>query len=725
MAKWNNKNKSKNKQSKQSSGMTSWLEDSGLDSGLQTELDQGSQIDFIPAYEEDEEFDSHLRSNIKGIPVIGRLNKFVQYALASTGIFISGGLFLGGFWYSHQLLMEVQAQKASVNEIAILMDKVQSDTQYFAALNKNSLENLKESKNAIDKDFLFLKESKLQESKNLDILFAKWQGVKQATNIVLSSSDLITSVKSNIKSVNDNINKQSNTILTLLGAMSKSSNVSQAQIAYLAQINSIFQRINSNLYQIGNEDANYSDLLNSIDSDNNLLPKAMSALIDGRLGVLPDNIRTALTNVSGQYQPANAMILNTTQKLNLITKSVSSNRSLGENYNNYISSLKLDVENLMDLINFYQKLVWLFAILTALFVTLLMAINISESKKNYMIVKAEKNSMDQEINKVLEDLNIILQGDLNHRVQNKPGKLLTLSDFINSVLDKISEEFEKQLNIVGSLRVNYKNYESENTEIASSLSIQEGNLSNVMDYMKLLNNSFTDVKKAVIATNKLIDKHEKEFKNGALSLPNYISHTNEALEKTNDINERVVRLKDSIEEMMDISNNLLSVSEKMDVLSLHASVQIAKKERASEGFNIVAEDFGKMAKKMQAASERIHTLTNATNSDIRSTLGTLDEINNHLIDLLSVTTKIENTVDSNERLKDDIKRINVDTTSTADRVDKTAKSLMESFQAIIKKNENISKLSEEFKSSNKTNNTLLNKLYQNINQMIKKEEREE
>lgn len=231
----------------------------------------------------------------------------------------------------------------------------------------------------------------------------------------------------------------------------------------------------------------------------------MSALIDGRLGALPDNIKSSLTNISSQYQPANAMILNTTQKLNLITKSVSSNRSLNENYNNYISSFKLDVENLMDLINFYQKLVWLFSILTALFVTLLMAINISESRKTIIIEKIQKEIMNKEITKILEDLNLILQGDLNHRVQNKPGQLLTLSDFINSVLDKISEEFEKQLNIVGSLKVNYKNYESENEGITGSLSIQDDNLNNVMDYMKLLSNSFTDVKKAIITTNKLID----------------------------------------------------------------------------------------------------------------------------------------------------------------------------------------------------------------------------
>lgn len=720
MAKWN-KNKSK---TKQSSGATSWLDDSGLDSGLQTDFEQGSEIDFIPDYEEDEEFDKQIRSNIKGLPIIGRLNKFVQYSLASAGIILSGTIFMGGFWYSHQLLMDVQAQKAAVNEIGILLGKVQNNTQYFAALNKKSLESLRDSKNAIDKDFSFLKDSDLQESKNLDILFAKWQGVKQATNIVISSNDLLNSVKNNIKIVNGNINQQNNIILGILNNMSKMDGINQSQIAYLAQINGILQRINNNLYQLGNEDADYNTLISNINSDNVLLPKALSALIDGRLGTLPTPIKNTLSGVANQYLTSSSNIISSTQKLDLINKNVSVNKSLNENYNNYISSLSLDVNNLMDLINFYQKIVWLFAILTALFVSLLMAININESKKSLVSEKVQKERMDYEITKILEDLNVILQGNLTHRVQNKPGKLLTLSDFINSVLDKISEEFESQLSIVKTLRLNQKSYESENTEILSNLSTQEDNLNDVMKHMNVLNTSFTNVKKAIKATNILIENHEKEFKKGSLSLPNYTMHTTEAKKKITEIDTRIYRLKNSIEEMMDISNDLLLISEKMEVLSFHATVQVAKRERSNEGFNVVAEDIGKLANKMQEASKGIHTLTNSTNSDIRSTLGSLDEINNHLLDLLSVMTKIENTVTSNEALKDNIKKLNTDTSSTANKVDETAKHLMGTFQSIVNKNESTNKLSEEFKSMNKSNNTLLNRLYQSINIMVKKEDRE-
>lgn len=686
------------KNSRNSSGLSSntWNDDTNQQS--QNENSEYTGFDS-PVYD-DKIITENV--NVKKLPIIGRLKKTTQYVIAALGITISGGLLFGNIWYNHSNAIDLQVSKDAANELTFLMGQSQRSMNNFINYTPSNFAQIKTLYSIIDKDINHIANGNKINEASLASLTDYWFKIKQGLNGILSSQEAIIRTNKNISDLNNSLGGVITANLSILNNMSKEdSQANQKQVVYLSQIITILQRIDKNLTALKAPDTNYNAVVNQIWNDSKILPAAYNALLkgSGSLGELKSRqIKTQLSDSLAQFSAISPKIVDVVQTMNALNKNVeNNNKIIAINGNGIVENVKTSLLNYERSLAIYKNLVWLFALLFIGFISLLMAINTKENEKNYLGLKQEKALINEDIMKIIEDLSIISQGNIGHKVRLSQGKLMSLSDSINSTITKISELIQETNAAINSINsINKEQYElSENTK--NKIIDQKTKISEGVQYFVELSEMLQDSELVLKNAMKISEKSMNTISRGSEAIETSQKSFNTIHSRIEDAQERVDNLFHSTGEIYDIASNLINLSERMDVLAIHASVQAAKAGENGKGFNVIAEGVQDISALFGEHSKRIKALVDTTYSNIKATTQTIKMAGDEIDEGTRLTTIVDNSLanlnDQSTYLSESVKRIDEKRVKQKERYDKLTNILQNVFESndeILKDNKETS-----------------------------------
>lgn len=274
------------------------------------------------------------------------------------------------------------------------------------------------------------------------------------------------------------------------------------------------------------------------------------------------------------------------------------------------------------------------------------------------------NSAKKEINDIIDSLDAG-KGDLTKRITIVSNdEIADLGNGINTFIDKLQQilrmiiENTRQMDVVVSEVLTSVNNSNENAMDLSAVTEElAATMSEIGNSSVAINTNASNVKTEVeeIASKSFdINEYSKDMKSSADKMER---QARRSMEETNaKVNEIVTVLNDAIEESKSVdevdqlTNEILSISQKTNLLALNASIEAARAGEAGKGFAVVAEEIRQLADSSRKSANNIQYI----NGKVTDAVHNLVEQANSLITYMndSILPEFSNFVDSGVEYRD-------------------------------------------------------------------------
>lgn len=242
------------------------------------------------------------------------------------------------------------------------------------------------------------------------------------------------------------------------------------------------------------------------------------------------------------------------------------------------------------------------------------------------------------------------QGDLTRRVQ------CFCTDEIGTLASGINSFIETLQGIMGQINTSSTKLGSIVSLVSDKVSTANDNSSDISSVMEELSSSMTEISSTITGIKEsigVVDENVIELSDTSQGMYDYAVGMQERAEtlennavenkqNTSDIVNGIIdKLQQAIEDsksvdrVNDLTDEILSISNQTNLLSLNASIEAARAGEAGRGFAVVADEISQLANSSRVAANNIQTINNmvvkAVNELIESARSIVKYINNNIL----------------------------------------------------------------------------------------------
>lgn len=245
------------------------------------------------------------------------------------------------------------------------------------------------------------------------------------------------------------------------------------------------------------------------------------------------------------------------------------------------------------------------ASMIAIFVVLLLMIN---RLVNGKIVKG--------IKRITEELQIISEGNLDVQVQEKGNpEFESLSESINKTVSNIRENMEQNEELLEQQKKDMEQNRRLVVEVKDICYNIRAVSRSTLENSKTIHTGAQEQKQEVELLNVTMKELSDQLQSSAEESNDIAVTTNASVEKMVQARENMEKLKISIGEMSDTSEEIVkiideieSIASQTNMLSLNASIEAARAGEMGKGFAVVATQVGELADRSAKAARETTTL---------------------------------------------------------------------------------------------------------------------
>lgn len=263
------------------------------------------------------------------------------------------------------------------------------------------------------------------------------------------------------------------------------------------------------------------------------------------------------------------------------------------------------------------------------------------------------------------------QGDLTRRVQ------CFCTDEIGTLASGINIFIETLQSIMGQINTSSNKLGSVVSLVSDKVATANDNSGDISSVMEELSSSMNEISSTITAIKEsieVVDENVVELSDTSQGMYDYAVGMQERAENlehkavenkqdtSNVVNGIIDKLQQAIEDsksvdrVNDLTDEILSISNQTNLLSLNASIEAARAGEAGRGFAVVADEISQLANSSRIAANNIQTINNmvvkAVNELIESANSIVKYINTNIL------PDYENFVNSGKQYNEDAVHVN-------------------------------------------------------------------
>jgi methyl-accepting chemotaxis protein len=233
----------------------------------------------------------------------------------------------------------------------------------------------------------------------------------------------------------------------------------------------------------------------------------------------------------------------------------------------------------------------------------------------YIQSRDERDSIQASIQKLLEEVSGVAEGDLTREAE-------VTADVTGAIADSFNYMIEQLRNIISNVQEATLQVSSQANKIqATAENLAQGsetqaaqivNTSAAIDEMAV---SIQQVSQNAATSAQVAQQSLHNAKQGAELVQNTIHGMNRIRDQVQETAKRIKRLGESSQEIGQIIQLIDDIADRTSILALNASIQAAMAGEAGRGFAVVAEEVERLAVRATDATKKIATLVKTIQSE--------------------------------------------------------------------------------------------------------------
>lgn len=275
--------------------------------------------------------------------------------------------------------------------------------------------------------------------------------------------------------------------------------------------------------------------------------------------------------------------------------------------------------------------------------TITNVVNQIKNGKGDLTVRLEVPGKD-EISKMTVSVNEFI-GTLQHIMLQITENSSTLENIVNDVYNNVSQANDSSCDISGVME-----------ELSASMELVSSTAQTVTSNAQTVGGHVTEL---ATASSELL-QYASEMENRASELEKTAvdnkSQTSEMIEKILASLQKAMEDSKSVNQVNELTDDILSISSQTNLLALNASIEAARAGEAGKGFAVVADEIRKLADSSRETAGNIQNINNMVIAAVKELVQCADDIVKYINE--TVLPDYDGFVESGKQYRDDATHVN-------------------------------------------------------------------
>ncbi|MDJ0725509.1 MAG: methyl-accepting chemotaxis protein [Prochloraceae cyanobacterium] len=331
-------------------------------------------------------------------------------------------------------------------------------------------------------------------------------------------------------------------------------------------------------------------------------------------------------------------------------------------------------------------------------------------KKEIEIQRREKEKLQEEVIKLLLEIERARDGDLTVQGKVTDGVVGSIADAINATIDRI-RQLVLEVQTVAE-QVNYKSQTGENSvqELNKDVFNQAMEINEALERVAQIDESIQRVAYSAREAAEIARQALAEAQEGDTIMEQTVDNI-EAIRGTVASNvKKVKQLAESSQEISQIVEIISNISEKTNLLAFNASIEAARAGEHGEGFRTVADEVRRLADRVTQSTKDIQQLVATIQRETGVVVQSMESSNSEVLlgtELVRQTqNNLKNIATTSEKIDQFLQSISKDTAdqtyashevnskiseiaSIAESTSTEAEKVLESLQSLVEESRNL------------------------------------
>ncbi|MEN0038200.1 MAG: methyl-accepting chemotaxis protein [Cellvibrio sp.] len=465
-----------------------------------------------------------------------------------------------------------------------------------------------------------------------------WNGVKNNAQTIATNKDLIVSLNSIGKELNDNLptlqGAHNNIVESLLDAEAPGDQVSEAQMQSWRA-----ERIGRNVDKMLRGDADASAAADQFNTDANLYGRILKGMKDGdatmRVSRVTDSgARASLDRITQLFEGVNASIQKMFEGSTILFRARQASDGLLNETPQLLQALatisdKISVQADTRPINNTVVIVLAAITLISLFY---LGFNQYMGARKRADETADTNERNQTaILRLLDELADLADGDLTTTATVTEDFTGAIADSINFTIDQlrilVARINETAVNVSAAAQ------ETQQTalHLAEASEHQAQEIAGASAAVNEMAVTIDQVSANAAESAAVAERAVSIAGNGAKVVQNTINGMDTIREQIQDTSKRIKRLGESSQEIGDIVSLINDIADQTNILALNAAIQASMAGDAGRGFAVVADEVQRLAERSAAATKQIEALVKTIQNDTNEAVISMEQTTSEVV----------------------------------------------------------------------------------------------
>mgnify|MGYP005837572357 CR=1 FL=1 len=330
--------------------------------------------------------------------------------------------------------------------------------------------------------------------------------------------------------------------------------------------------------------------------------------------------------------------------------------------------------------------------------------------------RRQKEELQQQVLALLQDIEGSAEGDLTVRANVTEGTLGTVADFFNAIIENLRQIVEQVKQTATQVNTSLLADEQAVGQLSLAALKQADEINRSLESIVAMTSSIQAVAQNAHQAAAVTRVASKAAQTGGKAIDVTVDNIVNLREKVVTTAKKVRVLGESSNQIGKVVSLVQEISLKTNLLAINAGLEASRAGEEGEGFRVVAEEIGKLAKQAVSATQEIEQVLEVIQEGTQEVIESMEEGRTCVIDstqtILGAKQNLERIFEVSHQIDELVQAISSATVSQA----QTSQLVTELMQEIAKTSQHTSDSSHQVSNSLRQTVEVAEKLQQSVGQ---------